>query len=1103
MTAIRLEAEDFNLSGNYQIDDNNGNDYSAASEGAVIAVQSLGSGNETGTAQTNLNITSGLYDITVTYFDESDGQGQLTVNLAGQALDTWTWDQQLNNTKVGESNRVSRVVGQQVNVNAGDLLSLVGQRGGTSDGESVRVDYVELELIQSLPDDEIAPTVQTLTANDLNLLPGNLNTDYTFTVEYSDNNAVDISSFDNNDIRVTGPGGLNQLATFVEADANENGTPRTATYSVIPGGGQPWQVGAYTIALETNQVSDPNGNFVTAGTLGGFTVAQVDNITLQAEDMTVNSGYVTKTRSFAEGDNNQLIHLTELTGEATASFAGTGGTYDVVLTHYDESDGQASLQVTIGNNAPINLTLDQDPTGSRPAADNQVETTLFQGLQINPGDEIKIAAALHNGETAAIDAIQFIPAIVQNPDTTPPTATLAADNFNIALNSTDPHTFTVTFADNEAVDISTLNTAITVQDGNGVNQTIDFVQVDNNSNGSPRVATYGLNAPGGSWDANEAGTYTVSIAANSVTDTSGNAVVSGNLGTFDVNVQSGTLVPITVEAEDLTLGGNYEVDDNGGDGYNVASNEEVIAIRSDGEGNETGTADYTFTGLSGAYNVVVTYFDESDGEGNLTANLNGEQLDSWAFDQDLGNTKVSRNNRVQRVVAEDITINPGDVFSLGGEREGGESTRVDYVEFIPANDSNTDPEPVINGETISYSLSNQRILARLDQDFAIQLKYDDPIKLMPLGDSITAGKEDNTQERADWEGYRRLLSEALADVGLEVDFVGSESNGTDGFDQDHEGHPGWNIIQLTIGRNGEPGVEDWIAPADPDIVLTMIGTNDIGAYNVDKMVNDLENRLIPTIFDQLSLESELIVSTIPPISSERSDYDALIEVIEEYNSEIPGIVDKYEALGDNISFVDIWQGPNGITAEDISAPPIDNGLHPKLAGYEKIASFFYDAVLEAAGTKNTFSNITNIAGSDFDDVIFGNNSNNEILGGEGDDELTGGSGADQFIYTQLADGGDSLTDFNPGEGDVFWINAAGFGGGLTAGVDLSNGTASPTGVFVSGSNPQAVGNSTNVLYNTNTGVLSVDIDGVGGQNPVTLATLENTPNLGINQFEIV
>jgi hypothetical protein len=96
-----------------------------------------------------------------------------------------------------------------------------------------------------------------------------------FTVTYSDNVAVDVSTIDASDIRVTGPNSYEQLAQFVSLNASGNGTPRTATYSVTPPGGGNWspaQNGNYTIWMRTNQVRDTEGVYVAAGQLGQFNV---------------------------------------------------------------------------------------------------------------------------------------------------------------------------------------------------------------------------------------------------------------------------------------------------------------------------------------------------------------------------------------------------------------------------------------------------------------------------------------------------------------------------------------------------------------------------------------------------------------------------------------------------------------------------------------------------------------------------------------------------------------------------------------------------------------------------------------------------------------
>jgi len=43
-------------------------------------------------------------------------------------------------------------------------------------------------------------------------------------------------------------------------------------------------------------------------------------------------------------------------------------------------------------------------------------------------------------------------------------------------------------------------------------------------------------APGGTWDAGDNGTYTISMAAGQVSDAHGNFVPAGTLGTFTVSI---------------------------------------------------------------------------------------------------------------------------------------------------------------------------------------------------------------------------------------------------------------------------------------------------------------------------------------------------------------------------------------------------------------------------------------------------------------------------------------------------------------------------------------------------------------------------------------
>jgi hypothetical protein len=117
--------------------------------------------------------------------------------------------------------------------------------------------------------DKSAPTAGSLVAPNVTVSGG---TTYSFTVTFSGNLAIDSTSLCAGDIRVSGPGGFNQLAILV--GMTTAGNARTAIYQITAPGGS-WDSadgGTYTVALEADQVFDSAGNSVGAGSLGSFLV---------------------------------------------------------------------------------------------------------------------------------------------------------------------------------------------------------------------------------------------------------------------------------------------------------------------------------------------------------------------------------------------------------------------------------------------------------------------------------------------------------------------------------------------------------------------------------------------------------------------------------------------------------------------------------------------------------------------------------------------------------------------------------------------------------------------------------------------------------------
>lgn len=133
---------------------------------------------------------------------------------------------------------------------------------------------------------------------------------------------------------------------------------------------------------------------------------------------------------------------------------------------------------------------------------------------------------------------------------------------------------------------------------------------------------------------------------------------------------------IRVEAEDLTLTG-YRVADFARQGV---SGDRLISLNKTGQ--DSGTAAGEFEGPAGVYDVVVGYYDESDGISNASVAIAG-QTERFKFDQELGGVGVGPKTAVDKLTHKGVALKPGDRFELKATAKDGEYARFDYVEFVP------------------------------------------------------------------------------------------------------------------------------------------------------------------------------------------------------------------------------------------------------------------------------------------------------------------------------------------------------------------------------------------------------------------------------------
>jgi lysophospholipase L1-like esterase len=197
-----------------------------------------------------------------------------------------------------------------------------------------------------------------------------------------------------------------------------------------------------------------------------------------------------------------------------------------------------------------------------------------------------------------------------------------------------------------------------------------------------------------------------------------------------------------------------------------------------------------------------------------------------------------------------------------------------------------------------------------------------PRKVMPLGDSITDGFNIPG-------GYRIELWSKLVDDGVPPNFVGSMMNGPASLgDKEHEGHSGWRTDEIA------GSVNSWLAASGPNVILLMIGTNDIYQRRPVSEVSNTLSLLIDQITTQ-SPDTTLIVASIPPMAATPTDPDINARV-NELNSTIPPMVNTKASAGKKVMFVDIYSA--------LQLTDLADGVHPNETGYSKIALRWYDVL---------------------------------------------------------------------------------------------------------------------------------------------------------------
>ena len=188
------------------------------------------------------------------------------------------------------------------------------------------------------------------------------------------------------------------------------------------------------------------------------------------------------------------------------------------------------------------------------------------------------------------------------------------------------------------------------------------------------------------------------------------------------------------------------------------------------------------------------------------------------------------------------------------------------------------------------------------------------LRVMPLGDSITAGVGSSTGD-----GYRWDLARYIVEVQqiYTATWVGSQASGQQS-NPHHEGHSGWTIADLSTG------IDSWIATYQPDVVLLHAGVNDArqGA-DAQTMANRMQALLGRILADSPTVRV-IVGDVIPPWYGTQQDIASV--AVQRFDAMLPSVV---AAAGPRVSLARM--------SVAVTSGQLGDGLHPNDTGYRYMA----------------------------------------------------------------------------------------------------------------------------------------------------------------------
>lgn len=345
-----------------------------------------------------------------------------------------------------------------------------------------------------------------------------------------------------------------------------------------------------------------------------------------------------------------------------------------------------------------------------------------------------------------------------------------------------------------------------------------------------------------------------------------------------------------------------------------------------------------------------------------------------------GQTYVSSYSRADRAASQEITITnriPGS-FTINKNWQNSDGTAI--TQNLPES---------IQVELYKRAMSSSGGSSGDSNDDSNNTEGNKPtrtVKIMAVGDSITDGYSEQ-------DGYRKYFYHRLVDQKkYSIDMVGSKDgwtatwdfdDGTYSYDPANTGYSGYTIQSYQYNNQNRIGIletissgekKDIIQTTSPEIVLLMIGTNDImDSYKMDEIQARLQ-ALVDEIYRQKSDVTLMIMSPLPidaPVSGWLQQ-DTMNTNIKTCMTAIKKIVDAEKASGKKCEYLatnELFTKQTDYTAY------LNDYCHPNRAGYTLMGNYLADVVdsylrtgsVNVDSSTGTITAETNISGlpSDF------------------------------------------------------------------------------------------------------------------------------------------